>query len=573
MVMFKQYKDASLNDMWVYEMEQKSDFVLRKKEILQKVLGKYYDDLYDFFLDISVAEYDVKILIARRCLVLYQLFLQVFYVDNVDLEIYGEVYSDRFILGNYEELKGKSVLLVDDILIHGRKVDEIYTDIKEHMESFGNGSIDIWVYMMTDCKKCISDEMLSKIKAKEPAVEWEWKTLSDGIVSAIYAMNMPYTSFVGAYVSRNVQSLYNNAKNTYVVENSGVSQALVGCKTKVLFNTEIRPELFEIFSYVECVRIYESDGNNMVIPYVFTKALKSNQLNDFFVEFSRLCGEFPKIKEDLHDETKGDTYRLRLFNALLSHIHGLYVFSNSSYEPEILEIDTLVKSYGEQIAEEFHKMTFEQIQVFLKHDCRGMDKYISNEVKENSRLKEIYKDLIDVSDNYDDVYLKCIRKHRELDEENAQKNEKRLWGITTDYLFGFVTDMNERYKCAKSMLSSMDTGCAAAAYVKVPECNAYASCISPGEQSFRLILEKYAEIIRKMIFMEEQNIDIEAYLKFIKDALKLQDEQYSELEEFYRDNYGNLKNSNIVSILEEKKNWKIPDVKRYNQEYMRRILG
>lgn len=571
--MFKQYKDANLNKLWAYEMEQKCDFVLREKEVLQKVLGKYYDDLYDFFLEIVTAKYEIKILIARRCLVLYQLFLQIFYADNIDLEIYGKVYSDRFILGNYEELKGKSVLLVDDILIHGRKVDEIYSDIKKNMESFGEGSIDIWVYMMTDCKKCISDETLAKIEAKEPAVEWEWKTLSDGIVSAIYAMNMPYTSFVGAYVSQDVQLLYNNAKNVYVIENSSVSQENVGCKTKILFSEQTRPKLFDILSYVECVRICESNGNNIVIPYVFTKALKSNSLNDFFEKFACLCEEFPRIKDELLNQNKGNTYRLRLFNALLCHIYGLYFFANNSYKPEIFGIDTLVKSYGEQIAEEFYKITTQQMQVFLEHDCGSMENYLCDDVKENTDLENIYKELLGASDNYDEIYLKCIRKHREKDEERAEENKKRLFGITTDYLFALATDMNARRECAKNMLGSMDTGCAAASYAKVSESNAYASCISPGEQSFRLILEKYAEIIRKMIFMEEQNLDIEAYLKFIKDALKLKEEQYSELEEFYRDNYGNLKNSNIVSILEEQKNWKIPDVKKYNQEYMRRILG
>lgn len=571
--MFKQYEKDNLNELWSYEMEQKSDFVTRKKEVLEKVLGKYYDDLYDFFWDIAVAKYDMKILIARRCLVLYQLFLQLFFEENVELNIYGKVYSDRFILGNYEELKGKSVLLVDDILIHGRKVQEIYDDIKYNMERVGGGIIDIWVYMMTDCKKCISDEMLAKIEAREPAVEWEWKTLSDGIVSGICALNMPYTSFVGAYVSKDVQSLYNNVKNVYVMENCRMNQKLVGCKPKVLFSEQTRLELFEVFSYIECVRIYENDSNNMVIPYVFTKALKSDSLNEFFKEFADLCKEFPKIKKELQNQKKGDTYRLRLFNALLSHIYGLYFFANSSYKPEIFEIDTLVKSYGEEIAEEFYEMTFQKIELLLEYDCRSMEKYICDDIKENSDLEKIYEGLLTVAGEYDEIYLTCIKKHREKDEERAQEDKERLFGITTDYLFGLATDMKERRECAKNMLSSMDTGCAAASYVKVPESNAYASCISPGEQSFRLILEKYAEIIRKMIFMEEQNLDIEDYLNFMKDNLKLKEEQYSELVEFYRDYYGNLKNWNIVSVLEEKQYWKIPNVKKCNQEYMRRILS
>lgn len=572
--MFKQYENEVLNTLWLDEVEHKREYLLGKRQILEDILGNYYDELYDFFGDLISAEYDIKVLIARRCLVLFQLFLQIFAAENSNQQIYGKICSDRYVLGNYEELNGKSVLLVDDILIHGRKIYEVFQEIEKNMDKAAGGSVDIRVYMLTDSQKCVPDEIMDKIQFTDYATEWEWKTLSDGIVSTIFATNIPYTSFVGAYFTRNIQKLYRNSKNVQILKNTGKSQEKVGCETEVLFSSQRRLRLFEIFSHIECVRVYKGkcEDNSMVIPYIFTKALKSECLEELFAKMAELCGGMPNIKAELIEKSKGMIYRMRLFNALLSHIYGLYFFNNS-YKPEIFEVDTLVKSFGERIATEFYKMTYEQIVPFLMNDYEGMKEYVFENLTEYSELEEIYRELASGCGGYREIYSKCIGKHRERDELRAQENKERLLGISVDYLFGLCRDEAMCRECAIVMLNSMDTGCAAASYTKALEDNAYASYISPGEQSFRLILEKYAEVIRRMIFLEEKKLDVEKYLEYMRGSLKWSDEEYIELQEFYTNYKGKLKHCNIVSILEDKRYWDIFDVKKYNQEYMKIILN
>ena len=46
---------------------------------IKDVLGNYYDDIKDFFYNVSVSNFDYKILITRRSYVLYKIFETDFY--------------------------------------------------------------------------------------------------------------------------------------------------------------------------------------------------------------------------------------------------------------------------------------------------------------------------------------------------------------------------------------------------------------------------------------------------------------------------------------------------------------
>ena len=50
---------------------------------VESILGEYFDEFYDYFRFIAEYDADYKILAARRCLVLYQIFAQFFWLDGL----------------------------------------------------------------------------------------------------------------------------------------------------------------------------------------------------------------------------------------------------------------------------------------------------------------------------------------------------------------------------------------------------------------------------------------------------------------------------------------------------------
>lgn len=373
--MKNQYRHELLNQIKEARIQKyiKENFESFDKfeEKISEALGCQYEAIYDFFYGIITADYDYKILMARRCLVLCQIFTHIFSVREPDMESRGILIGDRAVARYLPDFADKKVLILDDILIHGRSVRHVYKFIAEYNKNIAK--LDIRVYMMSHNVKCIEKELLDKIHPAESGYEQEWKTLSNKIVNAIYISNIPYTSFVGAYSVYDLEKDFTGGcTNFQCINNTNDWQQMQECESAVYFCNNEEPEFFHICSYINCIRIYKSKilGKMTLIPYSFTKAIKADGIERFYQHIADcLPTKLQHVKDEfllMSTQTELWEYKSRLFNALVSCMYGIHFFQGKvNIQDFMYDFDTMVKSYGEEIAMEFMNLEYSDIETFL----------------------------------------------------------------------------------------------------------------------------------------------------------------------------------------------------------------
>ena len=152
---------------------------------LETVLGYAYDGVYKFFVE-TINEFAKKythvILMARRCLLLYEIFNR----NNTSKPL-----NIKSNLDLSEINSNDSVLIVDDIIIHGRTVNELYNKIKKDI---GVSDVRILAYY----RYAESLEINGLIHAW-PVTASEWRDLSDKLVNVILHVQMPYVTYVPTF--------------------------------------------------------------------------------------------------------------------------------------------------------------------------------------------------------------------------------------------------------------------------------------------------------------------------------------------------------------------------------------
>lgn len=532
----------------------------RKIEILEsalkRILNKHYQGIYDFFYDITQSEENFKFLVARRCLVLYQIFLPIF-KNNIDnFEVKGKVYSDKAIEKYRNYLAENLILLADDILIHGRHINELYTELKRYVSP---EKINVKVYMLSKEPKCLEKKLEEKILSSQVGAGWEWKTLSNCIVEAICASSVPYTSFVCSYEGAEQIRSFLEKCDAKGIESKTDEE----CQWSIVFPKVEEQSLFEVLSHFNCVRTYYNSKleSYTVIPYVITKAVDAKNIRAFFVEFASHFETFPAITEDF--EFEGDClwnlYRMRLFNAVLSHLYGIYIFKDL-YNSQIIEIDTIEKSFGEKIANEFQRMDYESVKSIVQADYSNLECFIS-----------IASDRIPIKSEKE--YKSLIYKQHCKDEKLAELGLAKEKGNSFDQLFSINQTIEQKKEIAKIVIGLMDIGFVSAVYALNDEDEYYASFISAGEQSYKYILETYAAVVRMMLFLEMKHENVIKYLKYIAEELKWSEESLKALEEFYNQTKGKLFDWNIEAILRNPERRESgEEILKANEKYIDNIL-
>ena len=558
----------NVNELMEKWMDEHIDSIKSLRARLEDILDEYFDELYDYFRFVMEYDADYKVLIARRCMVLFQIFTQIFWADGIQAGK-GVILSDWAIPKFGGKFAPKKIMVVDDILIHGTHIGKIWADL----ERYGvTDNVELCVYMATDDRKYLPDGIERKLRCAEKAVGSEWRELSNLIVKAIAASNIPYTSFVGSYTLERKNCFFLNNNTVEKIVNESRLQTEVGSSSFLLFERQPEPEIFHHFSYQSCIRVYQNQNSELLtwIPYCFTKAVKKDNINKFFHSFADKLTICPSIRRELltdRGNSEWDIYRLNLFDAFLSHLYGLYFFREEEYIG-FFDCDTMVKSFGEEIAAELVNMSYGQIEPLLKQTCRWEDNYFEECFEEHAELKESFSNIS--SDNIAQTMNCYLLQYRKLSTSMLEVGKYRPRGLSIDYMFQSASDF-QRQLCAV-VLNHMDTGRAAAVYGLSDDGEVYASFIPSGEVSYQIILEKYPEIIRQMILLEEENLDIDEYLTLLEKRDVVKPEEKTELSEFLEKYRGQLRKWNVVDILENRDLWKHRGVSAVYGEYCERQL-
>ena len=545
---------------------------LRKK--ITEILGEAdYYGLYNFFKGLlSNTELTYLIIMSRRCLVLCQIFIIFIIADKCHLNEKLIVLSDKAIPYYANKLKGK-IAIADDILIHGRTIRNIYKLLnklnKEEMET------SIFGYKKDIDLDCMSDELKAITTVCSEEYKTEWRKLSNKIVKCIYASNVPYTSFVTSYFQYDNKSILDKIKGKKeikCIDNAEVSQKEQGLNSWYCYEeTEIEQfPLFEKLLLSKGVRLYWNDNIEKltIIPYVFIKRISLEDARELFYKLSASIPSKYKaindiLKEEYEDKYINNTliaYKMRLLTCLFSRGYWEDFLKRHKLDDIYsIDVDTMDKSFGKEITQEIISMKDEELAEILKIE---LDISVCSEQIE-MKLMELFKKC--KGGKKADNIKRYFHKAWYEDECRALENEERSQGVSIDYCIEYLEkDLSERQEVLASLVNIWDMGIAAANYA-VDKMGNYVACYNtPGEQSYRIIIENYPYVFRSLIsvskLLRKSDVkDDRSFEQYRQDVLidlldelhKDQEiEDYEDLKNIIKSEKGYLNPWNQIEIIE-----------------------
>lgn len=496
-------------------MKEERHYRILQEKVIDILQEDNYEDIYNFFLRLISSEYSFVFLMSRRCLVLCQIFVAFFVLDGKMPDSPTKVLSDQAIPYYRNKMSGCKVAIVDDILIHGRTVSHIYNLLKCYCEA---PKPDILVYMADTNIDCLRDEVRNAVAPVCVAYKGEWRNLSNKIVNCIYTSNVPYTSFVTAMFQYNnpvIFSAINNSGKFYIIENTECMQESCGLSSYYCYEVdENRMPLFQSLSMGESIRIYWNKDilKLTVIPYVFVRSITLDQAQQVFDMITeRLPDHMEHIKAVLQ-ETDSDRegwmqlleFKMRLLTCIMSNLYWKIITEKYPLDKEYyIDVDTLEKSFGAAIAIELRTILHEKLCMELcQLDC-GI---VSGEVIVEEELEHVLDEVCNSADGSDcrDLIKRYFQKTWYLDEYRAKEEKDRMHGLPLE---SFVKCAQRHGVASQQMfmnlVNSWDTGIAAANYAVGYLGRSIACYNTPGEQSYKIILEKYPYLMSSLIYMSK----------------------------------------------------------------------
>ena len=186
----------------------RKELIAKKKKILKRISIKEYRKLLTFVEKVYLAEYPLKILLARKGSNLFSSLIEL--VKEEDGGRVSRLYKEKFSEGKepiiisdralsyYEQSirdgRYSNILLVDDTIRHGRTVFRLYSKIKELL-GVHSSNIDVWVYA-ANIKDMIEEPCIKNARIEQTVTLHEWSALTDMIVDIFYLAGQPYTSYI-----------------------------------------------------------------------------------------------------------------------------------------------------------------------------------------------------------------------------------------------------------------------------------------------------------------------------------------------------------------------------------------
>lgn len=468
--------------------------LVRQREALaQQLLGERYGGVYDFFCDVLEDESSYKILRARRCQVLFELFASIIMV-NEDLQVKGTFLSSNALEGHMNALcdNSVSVLIVDDVLIHGRGIKQLYEQLDS---SYTRTSIRIMVYCRALSAAFVNEELDERfVKKYLPVFDYEWRLISCCFVDLIIASVIPYESFAGS-LEKHTQFDLTEAKNDFNSFNNLESE---DASAYILFEKRPMPIFFKSIGYDACLRVYTSNRlkTTAYVPFVFTKNILASsipQLVDFMVKHLDNNRFAHTINALLVKDEKLIVYQMRLFSALVNRIYGVYLLKEYSVlnDAKFNRIN-MELCFGDEITKELLNTRYEDISVLLNE----RPPYDVGTVSEDEELEAHLK----IYDQNGDYFYRFLSMYYfingQYDEERAKKKMPRKAGLSIGCFYKKV-NVSLRHELTAAQLKCWEYG-QASGVMRRDNSGTVSLFGIAGEQNFRYILQENKEFFREL---------------------------------------------------------------------------
>ncbi|MCI9526632.1 MAG: hypothetical protein HFH37_06910 [Lachnospiraceae bacterium] len=328
--------------------------------------------------------------------------------------------------------KCKRILLADDIVVHGRTLNEVYCQLKRWFEEadIKDYKIDVFAYAESEQGLLENMESLKNRKVQKICSEGEWRLISDRIVGSLYLLGQPYTSYVPNMRIEGDSEFGRYIKELLADKNAGFSKQE---------NAELQMYNTNTYIYVSSlehepalnfsVRIYEYvDLNEYVfVPMVMLEPVNLQVLREYLKEVSSLI--YGLCAEPITDEEEeGISYRLAVY--LVSALRGW------KYIRESLQFQGQLPAYDKKEEE----INFSA--VILKEGMECLEESKLDELwgklcgiyKSAEKIDDIFlgeNDIVDLNNEFNDIW-KETRNSGNLDRffgkflyVNGQLDEQR----------------------------------------------------------------------------------------------------------------------------------------------------
>lgn len=566
--------------------DKETEMLNKQKKKAKEILGTNFVVVYRFFRKVLESKYHYKIFRSRRCQVLLNIFAPIILdeLSQEDPNIWerdkGIFISDNSLIKYKEDIISgkKSVLLVDDIMIHGRGLKQLYEMIDP---GYKMDNIKIYILAKNHEECNVNSGILDRLDVELPVFEWGWKELSSQLVNLIYYNATPYISYVGSYCGEisdeksdwndKLWKLFQQEKIEWV-DNTNDNQKQMNEASSVIFEKNELPNLFNSLCYACCLRIYENSDlkKRTLVPYIFLKNFSmsdAEKVSSFFAE--QLSQEkFKYVCKDLSVNTFSDesgkmqylVYKMRLVNALLSLFYGVYVADHYGLSWSEWKFDFAQFSicYGQRIAKELQDLVFSDFEDFIAQPV--LTEEHSEDFCEDKELNMLFDTTL--GENPPEKLSQFSEKLEKYFFENGIRDEKRAKialprkeGITINKILGYFSEPLSKIKLVSALLNAWDSGAASGNALASDGNGIIAMYVAAGEQCFRYgikdkkkdieyILKKYQEVF----FRDSQTVKADI-IDYINEQYSDNPEGKEELYSLIGHNLENLGKLNIPAIL------------------------
>lgn len=468
-------------------------FNLNDKDIkeLKTILGEDYQEISEFYYKACTIEnYEYKIFLTRRSYVLYRIFVAIFKKENPNFKVQGEVYNSHSVKAMntlIDKLDRHKILVLDDIIINGRTVNEVFNELKAIFanESLAEITVKIWCIVRNSEAKCIENisDHFGHYRYVTPD---DWRKLSDKLTEFIVASNIGYVSFVDTYyidadyltkIESRFSDLERYSSQCELFDKAGVQSNIIyySFSDKSLCDYNLRT----------CVRLYAKGESITVIPYVFLPVLLKKQCKTYCTSLlSRFCIKVPDVLENQGNEVLLYQWTInqlsnKLFDYFCRDLLGYRLSCDDSFKMFLPCSNEHLKSY--RIDEKKSKDVKECCEIF------------ENTVKEHmSHL---------ANNDFEFVLEKYLGRLHNLDENRAKTKLSRHKGIKIQDILEILNNIAgfsanscvSENQILSAVINSWDTG--KSSYVIAEDetsvGDVIAGFIRNGEQAYRIVYEQH----------------------------------------------------------------------------------
>ena len=268
-----------------------------KGRTLLSVLGEdCFYDLLLFFADIMQSDEQVKILMTRRLYDLYCVFegvIEYLYKGGICLkgQIVTNLSAVLFLQNNYSQNADLKVLIVDDIILHGRTLRKEYKYLKRY--GCRGENIRAKVFLNNNVRKRIECNLLKNLDSWRDVGDSQWRILSGSLINAFVAAGQPYVSYLpfieydfGTDAAEKLQKFLDEGRETGdILEITSEVQKSFAIESFLYYIAEESKLNFKI-SQCNMIRIkkYHDRKKFQIVPYVYLKPIEKTRLKNFYID-------------------------------------------------------------------------------------------------------------------------------------------------------------------------------------------------------------------------------------------------------------------------------------------------